>query len=98
MRGGLDERVLDAIVIQHYNLGIFMASAGGDRGLGAVRAYLGSRSPRDVAISTQDRNYRPQGLAQATWANPSGRSFIWRRHEIENYLLQPRVVLELCND
>jgi len=46
----------------------------------------------------EDRDYRPGAVANATWANRAGRSFIWRRHEIENYLLHPRVVLELFNN
>ncbi|MBI1918952.1 MAG: hypothetical protein HYS12_30040 [Planctomycetes bacterium] len=95
---GLDSRVLQVLVIQSHNLGALIAPGGGDRGLGAIRAYLERRSPHDVAISVEDRNYRPRGVAQPTWANLAGRSFIWRRHEIENYLLQPRVVLELFND
>lgn len=95
---GLDERVLDALVIQFHNLGVRMSPSGGDKGLGAVRAYLKSRSLHDVAISVEDRNYRPHGEAQLTWGHLIGRSFIWRRHEIENYLLHPRVVLELFND
>jgi hypothetical protein len=51
-----------------------------------------------VAVSIEDRDYRPQSVAQPTWANHQGKAFIWRRHEIENYLLHPRVVLELFND
>jgi hypothetical protein len=37
-------------------------------------------------------------MADDTWANRGRRSFIWRRHEIQNYLLPPRVVLELFNE
>jgi hypothetical protein len=51
-----------------------------------------------VAVSIEDRDYRPGAIAQPTWANPAGRRFIWRRHEIENYLLHTRVVLELFHD
>jgi hypothetical protein len=80
-------------------------SSGGDKGLGAVRAYLESAtrhnpqnpSPPDVAIAIEDRNYRPLAEVNATWANARRRSFIWRRHEIENYLLHPRLVLEMFN-
>lgn len=94
----LDERVLDALVIQFNNLKVLTAATGGKSGHGAVRAYFENRVPADVAISVEDRDYRPQGIGAATWRNQGGRSFVWRRHEIENYLLHPRVVLELFND
>jgi hypothetical protein len=95
---GLDWRVLQALVIQFHNLSVLIEAAGGSKGHGAVRAYLESRTPRDVGIAIEDRDYRPLTAANASWVNQAGKSFIWRRHEIENYLLQPRVVLELFND
>ena len=95
---GLDRRVLGALVIQFHNLAVLMEPAGGSKGHGAVRAYLESRSPQHVAIAVEDRDYRPGAVANGTWANRAGRRFIWRRHEIENYLLHPRVILELFND
>ncbi len=97
-RQGLDERVLDAVVIQYHNLAVLTSPSGGSRGLGAVRAYLQSRSAHDVAVAVEDRNHRPFAVANATWANPASQSFIWRRHEIENYLLHPRVVLALFDE
>ena len=96
---GLDNRVLDRLVIQFHNLAVQMAPSGGSGGLGAVRVYLLNRSPNDVAISVEDRDYyRTQAQAHATWANLAANAYIWRRHEIENYLLHPRVVLALFDD
>jgi hypothetical protein len=97
-RQGLDERVLDAVVIQYHNLTVLTSPSGGSSGLGAVRAYLQSRSAKDVALAVEDRDHRPLAVADATWANHASRSFIWRRHEIENYLLHPQVVLALFNE
>jgi hypothetical protein len=94
----LDERVLDALVIQFHSLTVLMASTGAKSGHGAVCAYLENQRPPHVAISVEDRDHRPRAHAQATWGNLLGRRYIWRRHEIENYLLHPRVVLELFND
>ena len=37
---GLDNRVLDPLVIQHHNLTVQMAPSGGSGGLGGVRVYL----------------------------------------------------------
>jgi hypothetical protein len=92
---GLDERVIDALVIQFHHLPVQVESAGSGKGHGAVRAYLKSRSPHDVALAIEDRDYRPPTIAHATWANQAGERFVWRRHEIENYLLHPGVVLEM---
>jgi hypothetical protein len=96
---GLDNRVLDRLVIQYHNLNVQMAPSGGSGGLGAVRVYLLNRSPNDVAISVEDRDYfRSQAEAHARWGNLAVTSYIWRRHEIENYLLHARVLLALFDD
>lgn len=86
--------------------------SGGDSGLNAVRVHHEEKSrrvrtagkkrgklgpPDDTAFSIQDRNVRPRAEAEASWQLASNKSFIWRRHEIENYLLAPRVVLEAFN-
>src|SRR5437868_14011576 len=93
---GLDNRVLDRLVIQFHNLAVQVAPSGGGGGLGAVRVYLLSRAPSDVAISVEDRDYyHTHAQAHARWANLTAPRYIWRRHEIENYLLHPRVVLAL---
>jgi hypothetical protein len=96
---GLDNRVLDRLVIQHHNLSVQMAPSGGSGGLGAVRVYLRNLSPNNVAISVEDRDYyRTQAEAHAGWGSPAATGYTWRRHEIENYLLHPQVVLALLND
>lgn len=97
-RQGLDDRLLDALVIQKHNLAVLTAASGGSSGLRAIRSYLEGRSVHDVAAAVEDRNHRPFAQADATWTNQSGRSFIWRRHKIENYLLHPRVVLALFDE
>jgi hypothetical protein len=95
---GLDRRVLGDLVIQHHNLPVLIEPAGGSRGHGAVRTYLENRSPNNVAVTIEDRDYRPAAVANSPWANAGGKSFMWRRHEIENYLIHPRVMLGLFND
>jgi hypothetical protein len=96
---GLDYRVLDRLVIQFHNLAVQMAPSGGSGGLGAVRVFLLNRSPHDIAISVEDRDYyRTQAQAHAGWANRAANGYVWRRHEIENYLLHTRVVLALFDD
>ena len=63
------------------------------RGSGLVRqvaAYL-SRGTQNTVASVQDRDFRPIEAVEESWA-PGSRRFIWRRHMIENYLLEPAVV------
>jgi hypothetical protein len=58
-----------------------------------------NRSPNDVANAVEDRDYyRTRAQAHARWANLRADGYIWRRHEIENYLLHARVVLALFDD
>ncbi len=51
------------------------------------------RHRKDRALYVEDRNFRPLADAQASWLQTAPTGLIWRRHEIENYLLEPRVVL-----
>jgi hypothetical protein len=96
---GLDYAVLDALVVQYNNLSVQMAPSGGSGGLGAVRVYLRHLSQNNVAISVEDRDYYRTGAqAHAGWGNQAAHGFVWRRHEIENYLLHPGVVLALFDD
>jgi hypothetical protein len=96
---GLDNRVLDQLVIQHHNLTVQMAPSGGSGGLGSVSVYLRNLAQNNVAISVEDRDHhRTRAQADASWGNPQAVRYIWRRHEIENYLLHPRVVLALFDD
>jgi hypothetical protein len=96
---GLDNRVLDGLVIQFHNMAVQMAPSGGSGGLGAIRVYLLNRSPNDVAISVEDRDYyQTRAQAHVRWGNLGATAYVWRRHEIENYLLHPRVVLALFDD
>jgi hypothetical protein len=41
---------------------------------------------------------RTQAEAHAGWGNLAALAYVWRRHEIENYLLHARVVLALFDD
>ena len=98
-RGALDERVLDKLVVQFHSLNVLMQPSGGHGGFGPIRDFLKGRSSSDTAISIEDRDYRyPRAKAELTWANRAGEKFVWQRHKIENYLLEPRVVLALFDD
>lgn len=74
-------------------LGLFVTvhPAGGDGGLRGVHAYLRATRAGSVGLTIEDRNYRSREAALATWEGEKSR-LIWSRHEIENYLLHPRVL------
>ncbi len=89
---GLDVRVLDAIIAQALGKNVVIEPAGGEGSLGSVATYFEERFPETRAYCIEDRDYRSQQEVEAAWQKAGGKRFIWRRHEIENYLLDPRVV------
>lgn len=95
----LDGRVLDQLIVQPRSLVVLVAYGHGSRSFGAIRRYIEARTAGDVAVSVRDRDYdHTLAQANATWVNATGRQFTWRRHEIENYLLEPRAILELFDE
>lgn len=99
---GLDVRVLNLIIAQKFSKAVLINAAGGDTSLGSVATWLEERSRRplkngalgpaiDRAYSIEDRNYRSPHEAESRWI-PGAKRFMWRRHEIENYLLDARIV------
>src|SRR5580658_1448758 len=98
---GLDVRVLNAVLAVKLDAAVKIIPAGGDKNLAGVRTYLEEKSrhsgpgelgaPEDRALSIEDRNHRPRSAADGTWSG-SDKNLVWRRHEIENYLLEPRIV------
>jgi len=95
--------VLDRIIAGKFGKQVQIVPAGGDASLPSVARALEERSrlrsgPPDVAYSIEDRNYRPSFVVEHAWAAPDSKRLIWRRHEIENYLLEPRIVTEAFRD
>ncbi len=89
--GPSDVKVLDKIIAQKLGLAVQIYPAGGANGLGAVAAYFKQRFPHDRVFKIEDRDYRSRQVAVDSW-HADSTSFIWQRHEIENYLLTPGVV------
>lgn len=90
---GLDRAVLDRIIAKKFGKNISIEAAGGDSNLRSVASYFEIRYSAH-AYSIEDRNYRPRYEVEVFWAKLDGKRFIWRRHEIENYLLDPRVIAD----
>lgn len=100
---GLDVRVLDLVIAQKLGRAVQIIPAGGDSSLRSVRWWLEERSrtqrpdgtwrpPRDRTYAIEDRNFRQAADVEKLRQKPNGKRWMWRRHEIENYLLDPRLV------
>lgn len=86
--GDFDERFLDRI----FNTSELKAQqVGGTRNLRPAAAYLTRQN--QLVFTIQDRDFRPLSEAEECYSeNYAERHFMWRRHELENYLIEPRVV------
>ena len=86
--GESDERFLDRI----FNTRELKAHrVGGVRNLRPTAAYLTLQN--QPVFTIQDRDFRSLSEAEECYSeNYTGRHFMWRRHELENYLIEPRVV------
>lgn len=98
-RRSLDVRILDALVAARVEVQI--EPAGGTAGLGSVRQYLEEVHGQDGeqradVLLVQDRDLRPRAEADASWVAVGQRSLLWTRHEIENFLVEPAVVADVC--
>lgn len=86
--GDSDERLLDRI----FNTRELKAQqVGGARNLRPTAAYFTLQNQSVFTI--QDRDFRPTSEAEECYdPNYADRHFMWCRHELENYLIEPRVV------
>ena len=103
-KDSLDARVLNATLSLGLRVRATISGAGGGSSLGSVAAWIEEESrdllpngsfsrPQVVALYIEDRNFRPRPEAEAPWSRPDAKGLLWRRHEIENYLLEPAIVL-----
>jgi hypothetical protein len=104
--GSLDEQVINALVIQPSGLDTRLVPAGGDSSLPLAKQLLPQiaipRTPsgrlRERRILTvRDRNFEALSKVEASWNDIACSELIWRRHEIENYLLHPLAVYRAVN-
>ena len=86
--GNSDERLLDRIFNTRE---LKTQQVGGARNLRPAAAYLTRQN--QLVFTIQDRDFRPLSDAEECYdPNYANRHFMWRRHELENYLIEPRVV------
>jgi hypothetical protein len=91
-------RVIDGLLNgSRLHGGILVEGAGGRSGLRAVVQHLQGKPGNRVVASVRDRDYDSVEVAEASLRDGELR-FVWRRHEIENYLVEPPVVLRALDD
>lgn len=107
--GALDERVLQFALGSRLGVNVEFFATGGDASVPNARSFLArslarrlrAQSARKASLgpqvfSIQDRNYQPLAPDRTLVTAPAGqRSFVWARHEIENYLFEPVVLLQM---
>ena len=86
--GDSDERFLNRI----FNTRELRAQqVGGARNIRPAAAYLTQQN--QLVFTIQDRDFRSLSEAEECYSeNYTEQHFLWRRHELENYLIEPRVV------
>lgn len=84
--GPSDKRLLGRIFD---NRVVLPEQVNGERNLGPVSAYWRSRGR--IVFTVRDRNFAPLEEAESCFAPDYDKfHFLWRRHELENYFLEPR--------
>lgn len=98
--GKTDLPVLAAVLTTVLGTEIIPKPAGGITTVASVAAYLArgeegdkERMPGVTVAYVIDRDYRRREVADASFTDGK-RCFIWRRHAIESYLLEPAVIIE----
>ncbi len=87
--GPRDVAVLRAVLTECLAAGISVEGAGGDRAIAGVAAFVAQRGGTTAYVC--DRDYRRREEVEAAFTD-GRRCFYWRRHSMENYLLQPALV------
>ncbi len=95
---GVEVRVIQALLTgARVNLDVVVRGCGGGAALGAVAQYIRAAESISTVAYVRDRDYRPLARAEESLTDGSP-EFIWRRHEFENYLLEPAVVVAAMDE
>ncbi len=93
----LDSRLLKRFFARQ-SVYALIESSGGDAQLGSIATYIEKREmlssvdkkTQPIVFTIRDRNYDDLVTCRESWNK--GRTLVWCKHEIENYLLEPKVV------
>jgi len=86
--GDFDKQILGEVLINKQNISVTIETAYGSGNLSKMREEYERKNKNNRAYSIKDRDYRiSRNDADRKWQKATSKSLIWRRHEIENYLL-----------
>lgn len=91
--GEYDVPVLTDVLTNVLASGIIPKPCGGQKSAPSAAAYLRKNDPNVVAAYLEDRDYRRRADAEQSYTNGKP-GFIWRRHAIESYLIEPTVIAQ----
>lgn len=90
--GKTGREILQAIIIEKFGREVLIEEAGSRSALGSLRRYLAERAGTTGAYIIEDRDFAPAEEVEKRWRKEDATRWRWRRHEIDNYLLDPRLV------
>lgn len=91
--GEYDVPVLTDVLTNVLASGIIPKPCGGQKSAPSAAAYLRKNDPNIVAAYLEDRDYRQRADAEQSYTNGKP-GFVWRRHAIESYLIEPAVIAQ----
>lgn len=90
--GESDVAVLSSVLTNVLAADILVRPAGGSSSAASVADYL-ARSHKVKVAYVIDRDYRRREVCEQSFKDDN-RCFLWRRHAIESYLLEPAVLVQ----
>jgi len=91
--GEYDPPVLNAVFTNVLSADIILKPSSGSKSAPSAAAYVRKNYGGVTAAYLEDRDYRLRAAADASfWNNKPG--FIWRRHAMESYLIEPGIIVE----
>lgn len=91
--GDSDADLLATVLTNVLAADIIPKSSGGSKCAASAAEYLRRHDTNVTAAYVEDRDYRRRAEADASFSNGKP-GFIWRRHAIESYLLEPAVIVK----
>jgi hypothetical protein len=91
--GEYDIPVLRDVLTNVLVSGIIPKPSGGQKCAPSAASYLRKNDNNVIAAYVEDRDYRLRAASDASFSNGKP-GFIWRRHAIESYLLEPAIIAQ----
>lgn len=91
--GRSDVPILESVLTNILPAEIIPKPVGGGSNVASAAQYVAANAKDVIVAYVIDRDYQKKTIAEEMFGNGK-RGFMWRRHSIENYLLEPSVIIE----